>query len=316
MNDNMPLVSVIVPVYNAKSWLQASFVSWESQTYPNIEWILVDDGSTDGSAAVCKSWCDSDSSARLFIQKPNGGASSARNEGLRRARGDLVAFWDADDTQDPNMLAELVAVQQHDNEVSVCAIKRVEQGGKERDLFTCDEHTSLPQNALFEWLGGGSSTGPYTKLVPRRLLLDHGIVFDEGTINEDVLWTARVFGSSDYVCFTGKPSYQYIARPGSVTGSFGPKFLDVFENCHRLEEYIDKNFSSCMEACKTYCARECWNIAITSARGANLRAWPDIYLQARSELKARQEALPCPKTVKDKLLLLLYWSGLYGFLRG
>lgn len=70
---NQPKVSLIVPVYNAEKWLPVSFRSFEGQTYSNTEWVLVDDGSVDGSAALCSKWCSVDSKKRRFVRKTNGG---------------------------------------------------------------------------------------------------------------------------------------------------------------------------------------------------------------------------------------------------
>lgn len=87
MMAQRPLVSVIVPVYNASDYLAATLRSFEGQSYGNVEWVLVDDGSTDGSAQVCAEWCAADPLHRRLFRKQNGGASSARNTGLEHAVG-------------------------------------------------------------------------------------------------------------------------------------------------------------------------------------------------------------------------------------
>ncbi len=101
---------MIVPVYNAEKWLSASFRSFEGQTYSNAEWVLVDDGSVDGSAALCSKWCSADPEKRRLVRKTNGGASSARNVGLDAATGDYVLFWDSDDEQDSKAIEKMVKV--------------------------------------------------------------------------------------------------------------------------------------------------------------------------------------------------------------
>lgn len=82
-----PLVSVIVPVYNASDYLTATLRSFKGQSYGNVEWVLVDDGSTDDSAQVCAEWCAAEPLHRRWFRKQNGGASSARNTGLEHAMG-------------------------------------------------------------------------------------------------------------------------------------------------------------------------------------------------------------------------------------
>ena len=97
------LISVIVPVYNAESYLSDCLESLTRQTHRELEILVVDDGSADNSAALCEEWEKKDERIRL-IRKENGGVSSARNRGLDEAQGEYVAFVDADDWILPEML--------------------------------------------------------------------------------------------------------------------------------------------------------------------------------------------------------------------
>lgn len=98
----MPKVSVIVPVYNAEKYLQECVDSILRQTLADLELILVDDGSTDSSPALCDRYAEQDARVKV-IHKPNGRAASARNAGIRAASGDYVAFVDSDDWVSPEM---------------------------------------------------------------------------------------------------------------------------------------------------------------------------------------------------------------------
>lgn len=93
---NTPKISVIVPVYNAERWLGRCIDSILAQTFTDFELLLVDDGSRDSSGAICDRYAAADPRVRVF-HKPNGGASSARNEGLDNARGEWITFVDSDD---------------------------------------------------------------------------------------------------------------------------------------------------------------------------------------------------------------------------
>jgi glycosyltransferase involved in cell wall biosynthesis len=159
-----PKVSVIVPVYNAAKWLPTTFCSFEGQTYSNVEWILVDDGSQDRSAELCETWCSADISRRCLVRKENGGASSARNVGLGYATGEYVLFWDSDDEQDGAAIAKMIASVVERDDVAVCAIRRVGPDGSYRDLFTCDRHEAVSTQALAEWLRGGGVYGTLFKI--------------------------------------------------------------------------------------------------------------------------------------------------------
>ena len=94
--DSLPLLSVVVPVYNVESYLDRCIRSIAEQTYSNLEMILVDDGSTDGSGAICDAWAEKDSRVKV-IHKENGGAGQARNVALEQIRGELVGLVDSDD---------------------------------------------------------------------------------------------------------------------------------------------------------------------------------------------------------------------------
>ena len=95
------MISIIVPVYNRKNTLNRCVESIVAQTYTEWELLLINDGSTDGSAEICNEWQDRDNRIRVF-HKNNGGVSSARNLGLRDARGELVMFCDSDDSTEKN----------------------------------------------------------------------------------------------------------------------------------------------------------------------------------------------------------------------
>ena len=98
-----PLISIIIPVYNTKRYLDETIGSVLKQTYENWELILVDDGSTDGSVDLIKDYCNSDIRIRL-IEQANAGQGAARNNGIRQAKGELIAFLDSDDLWTPEKL--------------------------------------------------------------------------------------------------------------------------------------------------------------------------------------------------------------------
>ena len=93
MKTDKPLISVIIPVYNASKYLEEALSSVEQQTYKNYEVLLIDDGSTDNSLSICEEFANRDDRFKVF-NKPNGGVSSARNYGLDRAKGQYVTFMD------------------------------------------------------------------------------------------------------------------------------------------------------------------------------------------------------------------------------
>ena len=101
MNREEPIISIIVPVYNAEQCLNRCVLSVVNQTLENFELILVDDGSNDRSAQICDEWAEKDGRVSA-IHQANGGSAKARNAGLRIARGQYIGFADGDDWLEPN----------------------------------------------------------------------------------------------------------------------------------------------------------------------------------------------------------------------
>lgn len=102
-----PLISIVVPVYNVKQFLTKCLNSIISQTYSNLEIIVVDDGSTDGSATICDDYAKKDKRISV-IHKENGGLASARNAGIDVAKGTYIGFVDSDDYIEPYMYEKLL----------------------------------------------------------------------------------------------------------------------------------------------------------------------------------------------------------------
>lgn len=313
----LPLVSVVVPVYNKAPFLPDAFRSFDMQTYENVEWVIVDDGSTDASRDVCLLWKPKRGTSRV-ICKENGGASSARNEGLRRAEGEYVLFWDADDVQDQNAIDRMVgAALDEDADVVVSAIKRIEGDGREQDLFVCERHVAHAEQALIEWFQEKVSTGPCTKLIRKPLLDKNHILFEEGVINEDAMWTAEVLCSAGTIVFLGEPLYHYVSRPGSVTmAAADMRLADVFDNCAKLERYIEETHPGIIGVCRDYCASACWNVILASARGEVRRKYPELYSRCMVEYSERRKDIHrCRCGLKDRVFQVLVRLGLYSLMR-
>ena len=115
------LVSVIVPVYNSTAYLRRCVDAILAQTYTKLEVILVDDGSTDDSLSICQEYEQKDSRVRCF-HKENGGSSSARNVGIKEAKGEYICFCDSDDYYEPDIIENLASVfDTHNNaEIAQC----------------------------------------------------------------------------------------------------------------------------------------------------------------------------------------------------
>lgn len=223
------MVSVIIPVYNRAGMLERSVRSVIEQSLSDWELILVDDGSTDGSDLICDAFAAEDARIRAF-HKPNGGVSSARNLGLDEARGEWLAFLDADDRFYPDALETMV--------------KKAEQDSLDMLQFAYNQEYAAGENdgresgvlAPEEYLSRGHFQGSvWSVCVRRELVSDNGIRFDTGLrIAEDHLFIYEVLRHSKRVERTGNVLYWYFdnaagafanTRPDDnmdIIGRFGP----------------------------------------------------------------------------------------------
>ena len=136
------LISVIVTVYNIREYLPKAVDSILSSTYQNLEVLLIDDGSTDGSERICDEYAKKDGRVRVVHQR-NGGAYSARNTGLLEAKGDYLTFVDGDDWIEPQMYETLLAaMMEQDADLAVCRYRKIYEN-RRVDLST-------PMAAVFE----------------------------------------------------------------------------------------------------------------------------------------------------------------------
>lgn len=182
--SDQPLVSVIIPVYNAGKYLDAALKSVFSQTYSNMEVIVIDDGSTDHSATIAKS----NPAVQYFYQK-NKGVSAARNIGLEASNGEYIAFLDADDLWKPQKTEEQVIFMTNHQNFGVTgtyAVNFLEEGTKLPDWLKNDSNwsrhedyiipsTMMARKSVFERVGG----------------FDTSLPSGEDT---DLLWRVREFG--------------------------------------------------------------------------------------------------------------------------
>ena len=117
------MISVIVPVYNVEEYLEECLESIKNQTYTNIEVILVNDGSTDGSREICERFCQKDSRFKLINQE-NQGQSVARNRGVKESAGEFIMFVDSDDVIKKNVLEVLLPYMKTEVDIVECRMTR------------------------------------------------------------------------------------------------------------------------------------------------------------------------------------------------
>ena len=251
-----PLISVVVPVYNVEGYLETCLNSLLAQTYPNIEVLLVDDGSTDNSGAVCGAWAARDSRVRAVRFPENRGPSAARNEGVRQAKGALISVVDADDRVEPNLLEKLHrCLEENEAEVSACGADGIAlQVGPAAVFSRAEAVRCLARGVPFNLV-------PWGKLYKAELV--KGCPFDEDIFySEDLLFLYTILRRVRKMAYLPDTLYHYTQREGSqvqsgmnqrkctalsahdlVCGDAAVRFPEAVEDFRQLVLEADRNMA-------------------------------------------------------------------------
>lgn len=253
-----PLVSVVVPVYNVEKYVEQCLNSLINQTLSNIEIIVVDDGSTDNSAAICHRIAELDSRIRV-ISKKNGGLSDARNYGMKYVTSDYVGFIDSDDYVDPNFYEVLYNKIKGSNvQVAVAQIKKTDNQGEL--LFKAGYHCNgvlSAEEALESMLSAkGISNSVCNKLFDFKLFSN--MKFPIGKLYEDEYVTYKIIDSCKGIYFTNETSYYYRVNQQSITNQpFSEKEMDRIEASIIRIAYLEEKHPALTELGKCYLMYDC-----------------------------------------------------------
>ena len=233
----MPSISVIVPVYQAKAFLQGCVDSVRSQTFADWELLLVDDGCTDGSSELCDHLAAEDDRIRVFHVRKNAGVSKARNLGLREAKSETIAFLDVDDRYEPQALETLWCLRQQTGADTVgCAhLNLVPGGGQVPELLLpagVYEKEGIREGIVYPLLGDRLKVPVFNGFIWRYLfsagiIRKAGITF-EGAYLEDEIFLLEYFAHAKSLAVTEEPLYRYLMNPDSATHKYMKDYLAVF----------------------------------------------------------------------------------------
>lgn len=230
---NNSLISIIVPVYNIKEYLPRCVDSLCAQTYQNIEIILVDDGSTDGTSLLCDELAKKDERIRVF-HKENGGSSSARNLGIANSKGEYLGFVDSDDYVDPIMYEELYkGMMEFQADISQIGRDEIDiQGNLMPNI--CEPPTEkvfIPSKEfLIELLMHRGDCSFCTKLIKKELF--ENLHFPQGELNEDFKLLVQMLSNVEGIVSLPQQTYHVFYRIGSNTRKVDKKsFSRVYGDC-------------------------------------------------------------------------------------
>lgn len=239
MND---LISVIIPIYNVEKYLKKCIDSVLIQSYKNLQIILVDDGSTDGSSKICDEYAKLDNRI-LVIHKKNGGLSSARNAGLKVAAGNYITFLDSDDYVSSTAYEELYKIlEKRKDRIACTSFRRVDETGKIYDKNDPHNIQDVISNIQYlkELLLHIGDTSVCTKLFPREVLKNN--FFSEDKLNEDFLFMANLISNFKEIVFTGSIGYFYLTRKNSISSGYGKAIEDMALNAINVNKIIQEKY--------------------------------------------------------------------------
>lgn len=232
MNDK---ISIIIPAYNVELYLEECLTSIINQTYTNLEIIVVDDGSTDGTAKIIEKFANKDKRISI-ITEPNGGASMARNSGIQLAKGKYILFVDSDDILENNAIDVFykTAITQQSDIVIGNALNYLQNGNKIKYFYRNKElnNITIEGKRCFVELMKNNSFFPmvYLYFINREFLLNNQLYFEEGIIYEDELWSLKSVLSANNISLIDSYHYLYRQRKGSI--------MDSTRIEHRLISYL------------------------------------------------------------------------------
>ena len=226
------MISIIVPVYNVESYLKECLESIRQQTFTDIEVILVNDGSTDGSREICERYCEKDIRFRLINQE-NQGQSVARNRGVKESVGQFIMFVDSDDVINTNVLEVLLPYMKTDVDIVECRMTR-----KKEEFFLNKTSTIVfegnSKEAILNCIAFKEVKYCAFKKLYRREIVEK-IPFLEGYIYEDVFTGINYLKHIRKIVVIDYIGYYYRVRPNStMTKTFHEKNLDIFRVGNQL----------------------------------------------------------------------------------
>lgn len=234
-------ISIIIPIYNQEKYLDKCLQSLSEQTYSNISFLLIDDGSTDGSAEICKKYCEDDERF-VYIYQDNAGVSAARNKGLEIADGDYMGFCDSDDWVENDIYEFLYnMIKRTDADIGMCGFE-VEQGNNHDYVHT--EEVITPEQAvkalyIYKNNGGGFL---WNKLFKRSVI--DGIKFNSNlTLYEDMVFVCEAYSHCNSIVSSNERKYHYFHNPQSaLNGAFHEREWSGQDAQKALIEIISNKF--------------------------------------------------------------------------
>ena len=299
----MDLISVIVPVYKVEKYLDKCVQSIVDQTYPNLEIILVDDGSPDNCPAMCDNWAEKDGRIKVIHQQNQGGGS-ARNAGLDIAQGDFIGFVDSDDYIAPEMFAHLHSLMTPDVDIVECGYRGVWDNTAP---FCATNRTPLifaATAAMREHIQDHFFRQLLWNKLYRRSVTEN-VRFPAGTGIDDEFWTYRAIGNARKLVRSFAVMYAYRQQSQSVMHTLNTqRRIRSAEAKRQRHEYITEKFPELTEMS----LKSLWFSSLYQGQFALREATNEESTQAVESLAKMLRGYPALKvrgSIKERIWLFL-----------
>jgi glycosyltransferase involved in cell wall biosynthesis len=249
----MPFISVILLTYNREQYLPIMLDSLRNQTFDDYELILVNNGSTDGTAELCTAYAEVDARVKLFTISQNSGASFGRNSGLAAATGEYITFVDDDDRCEPSMLSFLAELAREENaDIAMCGSYN-DFGDRLEPYFICDKRFVFDRlQGLRELLNRRFyNTAPPTKIFRRSLWT--GLSFPDDVLVDDIHVIYKVFERAGRIAVWNIALYYFRKHASNMTAFIHnklmtPELLDEYLAMYETRaEYLSKRAPEMVE---------------------------------------------------------------------
>ena len=298
-------ISVIIPVYNVEQYLPACLDSLLSQSYRELEILLIDDGSTDSSGAICDAYAKKDYRIRVIHQK-NGGAANAKNTGLRAATGKYLTFLDSDDYLEPDAYKYMLdRMMETDADVVQCAFRLVYVDESQDVVMAKEPAVYGTQDYLLQYTKDWTCGLLWDKLYRRELF--QGILFEEGHKIDDEFFTYQGMMNANKVLRDPKIIYNYRQRGSSVVhipAAQAKRLMDKLDYLPQRRVKIAARFPELKQAFDYHYL----NMLLLIARDEGATSY--VVSRVRRMIKAYfKEGKPCKMELSLRLQLrMLQWS--------
>lgn len=239
------MISIIVPVYNIEEYLPRCLDSILTQTYTDLEVLLIDDGSKDASGDICDRYARKDPRVRVYHQA-NGGVSAARNRGLDMARGEYIGFVDGDDMLEKDILHRLYEnAEKYQCEISCCQLATIETDGsisrahmQKSECFCCED---LIRRFFFDTFIKDMMYSQCNKIFKANVL--NGLRYGTYKYGEDILFVFSALGRAKRMYYDSFIGYYYIHRDTSaMKAPFSLNRFDYIDAIRMIEDMCERQY--------------------------------------------------------------------------